>query len=303
MSDEVTELETALKNKNTSEITSITLKHKNAERVKLREKYTSKLGHDLLEDIEKYMSKDYKAALLALYKDPVEYDTDLLYKAMKGIGSDKEVIAEIISFRTFERIQKIKEKFKEKYKKDLMEELKDETSGVFRKAILYMAENKRNNNTSPKLEECQKIAEELYNAGENKLGTNESVFIKYFTTLSKEELELVSKEYHKKYKTNMVKVIESEFGGNEKKLLLDILYALVNPSEYFARAIYDSVHGIGTSDDKLIRSIVTRCEEDMVYIKRYFKQIYNQDMLERVNEDTSGDYQKLLEGLMTTKKK
>ena len=40
----------------------------------------------------------------------------------------------------------------------------------------------------------------------------------------------------------------------------------------------------------------------MKMIKRYFKQIFkNKDMIERVKEDTSGDYFKLLEGLMQTK--
>ena len=74
------------------------------------------------------------------------------------------------------------------------------------------------------------------------------------------------------------------------------------PSEYFARKIYKCVDGAGTSDDKLIRCIVSRSDVDMKMIKRYFKQIFkNKDMIERVKEDTSGEYSKLLEGLMQTK--
>ena len=34
-------------------------------------------------------------------------------------------------------------------------------------------------------------------------------------------------------------------------------------------------------------------------IKKYFKQIYQKDMIQRVNEDTGGEYQKLLVGLMS----
>ena len=299
MSDEVEILEKALNNKDESAMVTITLNHSNYQRVKLREKYKSKVRKDLIDDIEKKMSGDLKNALSALYREPVEYDAYLLYKAMKGIGSDKDVIAEIVSFRDFDRLNKIKEKFKEMYKKDLISEIKSETSGDFQKIILKLLENPRNQNSSPNLENCKKIAEEIYNAGENKIGTNEGVFIKYFTSLSPEELQLVSKEYHKNYGKNIVQVIKSEFGGNDQKILLNILYGLYNASEYFARKIYDAVDGVGTADDQLIRCVVSRYEIDMKMIKKYFKQIYQKDMIQRVNEDTGGEYQKLLVGLMS----
>ena len=128
----------------------------------------------------------------------------------------------------------------------------------------------------------------LYDAGENKLCANEIVFIKYFTTLSPEELQLSSKEYHKNENKNNVQVIKSEFDGNEYKILLDILYGLYNASEYFARKIFDAVDGAGTADDQLIRCIVSRYEVDMRMIKKYFKQIYKKDMIQRVNEDIVG---------------
>ena len=157
MSDEVEELEKALKNKDAASMVTLTLKKRsNAERVKLRTNYKSKKGHDLIDDIEKYMSGDLKCTLMALYRDPIEYDAYLLYKAMKGIGSDKDVICEIICFRNFNRLTKIREKFKEMYKKDLVSELKDETSGDFQKSILYILQNERNKNSSPNVENCRK---------------------------------------------------------------------------------------------------------------------------------------------------
>ena len=299
MSDDVEQIGTALKSKDESTMVQITLKYSNAERLKLRENYKIKFTKDLLDDIEKYMKSDLKTALLALYQDPVEYDSFLLYKAMKGLGSDKDVISEVLCFRSFDRLNKIKEKFKQKYNKDLVSEIKSETSGDYQKAVLLLLTKQRNSNSSPDLQTCTKIAEELYNAGEKKIGTDETLFINYFTSLSAEELQLVGKEYHKNYKKNIVLVINNEFTGNEQNLLKDILYALYSPSEYFARKIYDAVDGIGTADDQLIRCLVSRYEIDMKLIKRYFKQIYKKDMIQRVNEDTSGEYQKLLEGLMS----
>ena len=81
-------------------------------------------------------------------------------------------------------------------------------------------EEDRQENAQADLQKCTGIADELYKAGEDKVGTDEATFIKYFTSLSPPELILVCKEYHKKYKKNMLDVLKSEFDGNEKNLLI-----------------------------------------------------------------------------------
>ena len=87
-------------------ITNITMNHSTSERVKMREKYKSKFNRDHIDDIEKYTKSDLCTLLTSIYKDPVEYDTDLLYKAMKGIGTNDDILIEVISFRNFQRLSK-----------------------------------------------------------------------------------------------------------------------------------------------------------------------------------------------------
>ena len=294
MSDgELTKLESALKSKDENAITEITLSHSLKELIKIRDSYKTKFNRDLIDDIEKYTKKDFCTVLSAIYKSPIEYDTDLLYKAMKGIGTNDEILIEIISFRSFSTLNKIKQKFKEKYGKDLISEIKSETSGDYRNTLISILEKERNSNSNPDVDNCIKIADELYSAGEGKLGTNESVFVKYFTTLSAEEIITVGKEYHKKYNKNIVGVIENEMDGDLKKLMKSILYGLISPSEYFARQIGAAVKGIGTNDTQLIRSIVTG-KDDMKMIKKYYKKLFQKNMADDIKADTSGNYQKLL---------
>ena len=296
--EELTKFESALKSKDENTITNITISHTTKELLSLRKSYKSKFNRDLIDDIEKYTKSDLRTILTALYKDPIEYDTDLLYKAMKGIGTNDDILIEIISFRIFPRLQKIKQKFQEKYGKDLISEIKSETSGDYRTTLVSLLEKVRNENPNVDVNNCIQIADELYQAGEGKFGTNESVFIKYFTTLSKEELITVGKEYHKKYKKNIVKVVESETDGDLKKLFKAILYGLVSPSEYFARQINYAVQGAGTSDENLIRIIVSRKDEDIKMIKKYYKKLFGKNLADVIKEETSGNYQKILLALI-----
>ena len=302
MSDEDKKsLESALKSKDENTITQITINLSTEERIKLREKYKSNFNRDLLDDIEKYVKGDLSTLLISIYKDPIEYNVDLLYKAMKGIGTNDDILIEVISFNSFSRLKKIKQKFQEKYNKDLISEIKSETSGDYRTTLISLFETERSDNTQPDLDNCKKIAEELYNAGEGKLGTNESVFVKYFTTLSPDDISFVGKEYHKKYKKNLVHVIENEIDGDLQKLFKCILYGILSPSEYFARQINGALKGVGTDDTILIRSIVSRMDIDMKMIKKYYKKLFGKNMADDIKGDTSGNYQKLILALIGEK--
>ena len=303
MSDgELTKLESALKSKDENTITDMTIAQTSEQRYKIRADYKSKFNRDLIEDLEKYIKSDLKDTLVSIYKDPIEYDTDLLYKAMKGIGTNDEILIEVISFRDFERLSKIKEKFKEKYGKELIAEVKSETSGSYRTTLINLLEKDRSHNKNPDLETCKNISEELYKAGEGKIGTNDDVFVKYWSTLSGEELALVGKEYHKNHSKTLVDVVENEISGDLKQLFINILYSLISPSEFFARQINKAIKGVGTNDTILIRSIVSRMDIDMNKIKKYYKKLFNVDMAKDVEGDTSGNYQKLLLALIGEKK-
>ena len=298
MSDELEQLEKILNDKDEDALITFTLNHSKDQRVKIRADYQTKFNKDLLEDFKSNFKSDFLNVLTALYKDSVEYDADLLYLAMKGIGSNKEVITEVLCFRTPDKMNKVKAKFQEKYGKELVPEIKSETSGDYQKIVLALLEGNRGTNSSPDKDNCAKIAKEIYDAGEGKLGTNEEVFIRYFTTLSPEELLIVCKEYEKNHKKNMLDTLEGEFSGVEKDLLKIILYALYSPYEYFAKQIHSAIEGAGTEDDKLIRCIVSGAELDMKKIKKYYKKIFNKDMNEDVKGDLSGNYQKIIEGLI-----
>ena len=126
------------------------------------------------------------------------------------------------------------------------------------------------------------------------MGTDESVFNKYFCSLSPHELAAVSREYHKLTGHTILQAIDKEFHGDSKKTLRTIVYATLSPSEYFATRINDAVKGLGTKDHLLIRVLVSRSEIDLPQIKQYYKQLYGKDLVADVKADISGEYQNLM---------
>ena len=148
MSDELEQLEKAINDKDEETLITFTLNHPNDQRVKIRADYQAKFSRDLLEDFKSNLKSDFLNVLTALYKDSVEFDADLLYLAMKGIGSNKEVITEVLCFRTPDKMNKVKAKFQEKYGKELVPKMKSETSGDYQKIVLALLEGNRAANSS-----------------------------------------------------------------------------------------------------------------------------------------------------------
>ena len=275
-------------------IIDITVNRNNAQRLQIREAYKASYGRDLMKDLKSELHNHLEDAVLALYTDPIEYDADELRAAMKGLGTNEDTLIEIIASRPPHVLKAIIAKFKEKYNRDLEKDVKSETSGTLRKLLIALLQCGRGTNTNPNQAQCAEIAQEIYKAGEKKLGTDESVFNKYFCTLSPHELAAVSREYHKLSGHTILQAIDKEFHGDSKKTLRTIVYATLSPSEYFATRVKDAIKGFGTNDTLLIRILVSRDEIDMPQIKQYYKQLYGKDMVADIKSDISGEYQNLM---------
>ena len=275
-------------------IIDITVNRNFAQRLQIREAYKASYGRDLMKDFKSELHNHLEDAVLALYTDPVEYDADELRAAMKGLGTNEDTLIEIIASRPPHLLKAIIAKFKEKFNRDLEKDVKSETSGTLRKLLIALLQCSRGTNTNPNQAQCAEIAQEIFKAGEKKLGTDESVFNKYFCTLSPHELAAVSREYHKLSGHTILQAIDKEFHGDSKKTLRTIVYATLSPSEYFATRVNDAVKGLGTKDHLLIRVLVSRSEIDMPQIKQYYKQLYGKDMVADIKGDISGEYQNLM---------
>ena len=289
-------LRNAMKGLGTDEaaIIKVIANRNNAQRQKIKSAYKTAYGRDLIDDLKSELKGNFEDAVVALFEPPVEYDVDQLRKAMKGAGTDEDTLIEIIASRPNWLLKQIKDKYQEKYNKSLEDAIAGEVGGDLKRLLTSLLQCNRSENAHPNDAECQKKAKELFDAGEGKWGTDESVFNKIFTLSSPMELALISRHYHKLSGKTILEAIKKEFSGDMQKLLTTIVYAIISPSEYFATRVNKAIKGWGTNDNLLIRVLVTRDEIDMPQIKQYYKQLYGKDMLADIKSDCSGDYQKLL---------
>ena len=285
--------------KDEAAIIKIVAHRTNAQRQEIKLQYKTMFGRDLIADLKSALHGKFEDAVVALFTDPIELDCEHLRKAMKGIGTNEDTLIEILASRPAPVLKKIIAKYKEKFNRDLEADVKKETSGSLRQVLISLLQCNRSVNTNPEPGKCAKIAKEIYDAGEAKLGTDEEVFNKYFCLLSPQELARVSQEYHKLTGHTILDAVKAEFSGNSKKALYAIVYANLSPSEYFATRIKDAIKGWGTKNKILIRIIITRSEVDLPAIKKYFQQLYGKDMEQAIKDEIKGDYQKLMLELLS----
>ena len=287
------------KSKDDTKLIKLVTSRTNEERMKIKDEYNSTFNSDLIKDLQSSYHSDFKEVLVGLFYSRIDYDCYHIRKAVKGLGTDEAALIEILATRTPEDIKQMKERYKEIFPgRDMVKDIKDDTSGSFWKVLSALLEGERGNNTNPNLEECDKIADELYNAGMNKKN-HEDLFIQVFTKKSKKEIEMIGKKYHKKTGGNILHDVQKFFSGDTKRAFVGIIYGMLSPSEYFAKLVNEAVKGLGTKDTTLIRIAITRDEIDMPQIKQFYKLMFNKDMIEDIIDDTSGSYQKILVELVS----
>jgi len=296
MQEDLENLKKAMEGFGTDEDTLIKIvaNRTTSQRLKIKEEWKKKYGTDLIEELKKEIHGKFEEAMIALFSDPIDYDCDSLRGAMSRLGTNEDTLIEIISSRETSVLKQIVERYQQKFNRNLEEDIKKEVHGTLQDILVSLLQCKRSTNKSPNSGAISKMAQEMYNAGEAKFWADASVFIKYLTTLSHNELICLNQEYNYIAKHTILQAIDKEFIGNSKKAFRSVVYATLLPSEYFATRVNDAIKGVGTKDHLLMRILITRDEIDMPQIKECYKKLYGVSMIEAIKNDISGNYRKLM---------
>ncbi|KAK2523777.1 hypothetical protein Q9966_011927 [Columba livia] len=216
-------------------------------------------------------------------------DVVALEKAMTAKGVDEATIIDIMTTRTNAQRQQIKAAYhkakgkslEEAMKRVLKSHLEDVVVALLKTPAQFDAEELR---ACMKADRCEnphvndelaeKDARALYEAGEQKKGTDINVFVTVLTARSYPHLRRVFQKYTKYSKHDMNKAVDMEMKGDIEKCLTALVKCATSKPAFFAEKLHMAMKGFGTQHRDLIRIMVSRHEVDMNEIKGYYKKMY-----------------------------
>ncbi|CAI2729891.1 unnamed protein product [Schistosoma spindalis] len=274
--------------------------HRSSEqRVIITQKYKSTYGKDLTSKFKSELSGSFYDCMEALCYSPVEFDAREVRRSVKGAGTDEDALIEILCSRTNAQIKQIKETYSKIFpNRDLENDVKSDTSRHFKRVCVALLQGDRDESLKVDMELVRKDAENLYRAGEQKLGTDESRFVQILISRSYAHLRLLFEEYSTIGKKNIEDTLKSEMHGDTLRAFLSIVSCIKNKPKYFAEKLEKSMKRLGTDNRTLIRIIVSRCEVDLGIIKKEFLSLTGKTLESYIHDETSGDLRLILLALV-----
>ncbi|XP_026289323.2 annexin B10 isoform X1 [Frankliniella occidentalis] len=293
-------LRAAMKGFGTNEqaIIDILTARTNAQRQEIARFFTTEYGRDLIEDLKSELGGHFEDVIVALVRTPEDYLCKQLHKAMEGAGTNEHTLIEILCSRSNSEVQDLVTAYERLYDRPLAEHMCGETSGHFRRLLTLIVTGVRSEDGGVDPGRAREQAEQLWSAGEGKLGTDEEVFNRILAHESFEQLRLIFEEYKNVSGRTIQQAIRDELSGDLKEAIGTIVECVQNPAAYFAERLHKAIAGAGTDDETMIRIIVSRSEVDLGDIKQEYERLYEKTLESAVKGECSGDYKRTLLALI-----
>uniref|UniRef100_A0AAQ6A767 Annexin n=1 Tax=Amphiprion ocellaris TaxID=80972 RepID=A0AAQ6A767_AMPOC len=290
--EDVSALRKAIEGLGTTEKTLIEVltQRSNAQRQLIAKAYEKASGRKLVDDLEGDTHGDFEDLLVALVTPPAIYDCQEVIRAIKGAGTTESTLTEIFASRSNRQIRALSEAYLAETGRSVIHDLQSEVSGDYGKALLILAEGKRDETTNVDTAKAKADAKALYEAGEKKWGTDEEKFIDILCHRSVPQLRQTLIEYKNISKKTLQESIESEMSGNLEKVLVAIVKCVKNAPAYLAERLFKSMKGAGTTESTLTRILVSRSEIDLLDIRAEYKKLFGYTLYSQLESEVSGSY-------------
>ncbi|KAG8592872.1 hypothetical protein GDO81_000648 [Engystomops pustulosus] len=290
--DDAEALRKAMKGLGTDEdtIMKILTSRSNAQRQQIGVAFKTLFGRDLVDDLKSELTGKLEKVIIALMTPSCHYDAHELRHAIKGAGTEENVLIEILASRTPAEINHIKKVYREEYGCELEDSITGDTSGHFQRLLVVLVQANRDPDSKVNDALVDQDAQDLFKAGELKWGTDEEKFITILGTRSNAHLRKVFDKYMTISGYQIEESIGRETSGNLQNLLLAVVKSVRSVPGYLAETLYNAMKGAGTDDSTLIRVMVSRSEMDLLDIRKEYRKNFGKSLHQAIKGDTSGDY-------------
>lgn len=199
----------------------------------------------MIENIQSETRGNFENLLVALLMPTLDFYCKEIKDALSGLGTDEQVLIEILCTLSNYEINLIKEHYRKLYGQDLEEAIIGDTSGNFKRLLVSLCCANRDESGVTDLEAAKADATALLRAGELMFGTDESVFNSVLCQKNYEQLKLIFQEYQQITGHSFEQAIKNEFSGDIKDGFVAIFRCVNNKAEFFAHQLMKSMKGLG----------------------------------------------------------
>ncbi|KAG5848257.1 hypothetical protein ANANG_G00096550 [Anguilla anguilla] len=216
-------------------------------------------------------------------------DAEVLFKAMKGLGTDEAAILQLLTARSNAQRQQIKAAYKTLHGKDLVNDLKSELGGKFETLIVGLM-------TPP----IEYDATQLRNAIKG-AGTDEKVLIEILATRSAQQIKDIIKAYKEEYDHDLEEDVTGDTSGHFKRMMVVLLQGVrqqgVDESKVNsdAEALFAAGEKkFGTDEETFITILGNRSAAHLRRVFAEYMKLSGFEIEETIKRETSGSLEDML---------
>ncbi|GMK55288.1 hypothetical protein CspeluHIS016_0203440 [Cutaneotrichosporon spelunceum] len=265
--------------------------------------YEQQTGRSLKVTIEKEMSGWLEYILRLKSLGPLGGDLWLINRACKGMGTHEDLLNEVLLCRSNEEIFLLKEGFRRQYNKDLVSFVRGELSMKTERMFNMALSGTRDESPIVNHQQVQHDIETLYRAGPGKIGTDEISICGILLQRSNQHLHALAHGFVQRHGISLSKMIDKEFSGHMRDGLLHVARFAENDGNGVHRdatLLEAAMAGMGTKDERLCYRLCRMHWDRQRFgmVKNEYRQIYHKDLINRVQGETSGKYERALVALI-----